>query len=607
MRAILYIKKIFLFLFSLFSLFIYSARFRNLHNDCLEEEELPVITAGDDTITLELENFQDKPKELEAQEKQRKDKVSEENVATDKEKLTSETETKKLPPRDVKQTEVNPNTGNSKSTKSNAVLNLKTKQLPKTINIKALNDEKQNTPDCGVLRKAKPNISVPKALGSSSVLSFSDWLKNKKEQSAKLDDNLEKSSVQSTTVKEMFIEKTKANFKIRMKSLPKAVDPADPDKQKEDIEKQSESAIENKQTQEAIDDKAKNQDTMESLNNSLVQPSDTQMEISVERTKTDEKSNKSNKKGKSKRKSKYNQQRAGQSSTTSSPTVSKTSQLDLQDDNSCDSKLKMDSPHIPTPTLVRAKKKRNEIDVLIESMSKEMKDGGINDLLSAETHVKRQRLATKRIFTGSSEHLNTSSNTTTTKDAPGTPTTTTTTTAGTVSSKEIPKVIEFGESLDLLSSSPKELNKSPNKRRLQQIATKSPKSSGHKNTADVADSTSDVKSRKSLNPKDLTSHNSNREALSPTIAMKLRKSMPQAKETNVEKISLEREEKTRKSMPSTKEQEKGSNRNMSSIFKAPKPVVFNVTPDHESLLKPQAEDNKRSQSRNNKVNIFIKF
>lgn len=44
----------------------------------------------------------------------------------------------------------------------------------------------------------------------------------------------------------------------------------------------------------------------------------------------------------------------------------------------------------------KTKCKRTEIDILIESMSKEMKDGGIEHLLNDNKHVKRQRASSKR-------------------------------------------------------------------------------------------------------------------------------------------------------------------------------------------------------------------
>uniref|UniRef100_A0A1I8PGD5 Uncharacterized protein n=1 Tax=Stomoxys calcitrans TaxID=35570 RepID=A0A1I8PGD5_STOCA len=51
---------------------------------------------------------------------------------------------------------------------------------------------------------------------------------------------------------------------------------------------------------------------------------------------------------------------------------------------------------LPSMKHEKVKGKRTEIDILIESMSKEMKDGGIEDLLNTSNIVKRQRISTKR-------------------------------------------------------------------------------------------------------------------------------------------------------------------------------------------------------------------
>ncbi|XP_005184124.2 uncharacterized protein LOC101890147 [Musca domestica] len=53
-------------------------------------------------------------------------------------------------------------------------------------------------------------------------------------------------------------------------------------------------------------------------------------------------------------------------------------------------------PSSASPTKGDKNKKRTEIEKLIESMSKEMKDGGIEDLLNSSDHVKRQRAASKK-------------------------------------------------------------------------------------------------------------------------------------------------------------------------------------------------------------------
>ena len=558
---------------------------------------MPVITASDSTATTELENLNiGPPKELEEKHQLTKKSVRKEvsqsknieskldhqpipNVVTEREKSTSETETKNLPRNDVKEIESVQNTENTKSLKSSSTTNLKAKPISEEVNSSLQNNEKQNIPERSKYKKVKANTSPTKSAGLSSVLSFSDWLKTK-EQSTKLNDNLEEKSVQSTTAAEKSNEKAKENIRIKAKSIPKIVDAQDQNKLSKGSEKQ-ESLIENIQENET-------------------------------KTMARSKSRRGRWRNKSTNNTKNNQSKAGNPNATTTSVNSKNSQLDMQDDNSCDSKIKTEKLQAPTPNLVRVKKR--EIQLLIESMSKEMKDGGIGDLLNTETHVKRQRLGTKRNFSGSSEHLNTSSNTST-KEATGTATSATT--AGTVLNKDVPKVIEFAESTEILAPSSTELNRSPSKRKQQQNATKSTKATGHKSTIDYVDSNSDAKLRKSLNPKDLTSHTSSREILSPTTAIKLRKSMPQTKETNIEKISSGREEKTtnlksRRTLPSMKEplnvQEKGVNKNINPVFKTPKPVVhttvFNTIIGKESLDKVHVEDDKRPQSRN-KVMIYM--
>ncbi|XP_075169392.1 uncharacterized protein LOC142241501 isoform X2 [Haematobia irritans] len=66
-------------------------------------------------------------------------------------------------------------------------------------------------------------------------------------------------------------------------------------------------------------------------------------------------------------------------------------------------KKRIDSKRRPLSTTTikgdKAKSKRSEIDILIDSMSKEMKDAGIEDLLKNSKNVKRQRVHTKRICT----------------------------------------------------------------------------------------------------------------------------------------------------------------------------------------------------------------
>ncbi|XP_073811109.1 su(var)2-HP2 isoform X2 [Musca autumnalis] len=60
-------------------------------------------------------------------------------------------------------------------------------------------------------------------------------------------------------------------------------------------------------------------------------------------------------------------------------------------------KIDVSRPSSASPTKGdKAKNKRTEIDKLIESMSKEMKDGGIEDLLNRSDHVKRQRVSSKK-------------------------------------------------------------------------------------------------------------------------------------------------------------------------------------------------------------------
>ncbi|XP_061399928.1 dentin sialophosphoprotein [Musca vetustissima] len=59
-------------------------------------------------------------------------------------------------------------------------------------------------------------------------------------------------------------------------------------------------------------------------------------------------------------------------------------------------KIDVVRPSSASPTKGDKLKKRTEIEKLIESMSKEMKDGGIEDLLNRSDHVKRQRLSLKK-------------------------------------------------------------------------------------------------------------------------------------------------------------------------------------------------------------------
>ncbi|XP_037827218.1 uncharacterized protein LOC119615211, partial [Lucilia sericata] len=659
-----------------------STRFRNLNDDCLVEEELPVVTA--DVVTKEqdyLHEPQEEPlnntgvQEKNTEEKPRNAKgkfapIKEPEKVLQKEVLGSKQTTKttnKVALQVIKQQSVNKDPLSIKSnvnikkslpTEAKAVISnvSKVQETPERVkgNKTNINVSPTKTPGGGsttVLTdktktiKGKVNVSPTKSPGSSAVMSFSDWLKSKKqnvevestETTSTTKDTTQATSVNPIKVKDKPVTKTseikptedkdekeevaeittKEDNNMMCQNKEKELQPAarrpgrppkvkpaakisetkpaeDKDKTLEMAdtttqadnkilsqikEKDLQSTVQPQQDSKATDDKETSEnitDTTQQLDNSLLQPSDNQLQNVLQ-----QQSRKSSSKKAVKRLSnsirKSTQKRA-------SPIVMG----------------KSNTPKVSPPKL---KPKKREIDLLIESMSKEMKEGGINDLLNTPTHVKRQRLSVKRNVNDSMEQLNTS-------QEPSMANVT----------AEIPKVMEFSENSDTSTTTntptTKDINKSPTKRKTQQIAAKTKRSSllprDMLKTPDIMANTEQrmfstppskvlsTKSRKSLNIKELagTEAAKTTEIVAATESVaKSRKSMPLlTPKDSMDKVVIA---SARKSLVIPKQQPAIQASNV--VFKTPKQpaaghpsTLLNLIPSADNIKKLYVDDhNKR--------------
>lgn len=129
----------------------------------------------------------------------------------------------------------------------------------------------------------------------------------------------------------------------------------------------------------------------------------------------------------------------------------------------------------PKPRIIN-KNKKTEIDILIESMSKEMKESGITELLNTDTHIKRPRITKRSLAASEDLPLNATPSTTVPAE---TITSSTNTQEQLATNKDIPKVLDFSQNLDvqITENTTSISSKSPTKRKqAQQNAAKSRKS-----------------------------------------------------------------------------------------------------------------------------------
>ncbi|KAM7341793.1 su(var)2-HP2 [Cochliomyia hominivorax] len=539
-----------------------SIRFRNLHDDCQEEVDLKFVNKINTKQTKESEtadkiNTLNENKTSETIEKSFKSTVIVEKQVEEKIVETSRSVVGKLD----KKGETN-------------TLDTKKKVIVKKNSPTESNQDKSdnsdlnkapNTPTSTTKTdKTKLNTVSKKSPGSTAVLSFSDWLKTKNQTTEKTaikantsdivvehsenpikdKENLNKKSPETEipVIKEhekthTLDEKLQQKEEHKMASSNKGREPPDSDVQVN--QNNNKTLHESKSSEHGLETSIKlptGNKTQTNLNatldNSLLQPAEMQLENALKEetskcyTTTTTTTSSSGKKG--------NVKRLKTSAKKSANVKSKTTVAAI-------------SP--PKP-----KYKKSEIEVLIESMSKEMKESGITDLLNTQTHVKRQRIPVKR-----NEQLNKTAPPATTISplATNVPTTETTLAASAlstticntnalISNKTMPKVLDFSENLEILNTT--STLKSPTKRKAQQNPTKSKKSTSNiikeasksdislgnlqtsiKNSAAEISKVSTQKSKKSLNIKELPTHQQAIENIcspSPTTVQKSRKSMP---------------------------------------------------------------------------------